>query len=181
MKVALTCRSNKGSIVEKFYNNNHVQGNVPGCEVFYLTINEEVVAAMSFSKVTSERGAKSRERYELRRFATCCSVVGGASKLLKAFTRTHPNFTEIISYSDTRLFSGGMYETIGFDLVKKSPPDYSYTRGNVVEHKSRFQHSRMKVREGFAYDPNLTELENCTNNGWFRIWDCGKKKWSLKP
>ena len=174
-------RSNRNSKVGEFYGKNHIQGNAVGCKVFYLTMNGEIVAAMSFSKVSSERGYTGSNRFELRRYATCCNVVGGASRLLTAFLRKHPKCEEVVSYSDDRLFTGGMYTKLGFECVKSLSPDYSYTKAKKIIHKANFRHARMVVLDGFCYDENLTEKENCTNNGWYRIWDCGKKKWSLRP
>jgi len=78
------------------------------------------------------------------------------------------------------LFSGGMYEKIGFAKTNDIKPDYSYTKSSYLKAKSAFQHSSMRVMKDFNYDPNLTEKENCMNNGWFRLWDCGKKKWELE-
>lgn len=167
--------------INEFYRDNHVQGPAKGCITYCLTMRGEIVAAMSFSSVTSEIGKYKSDRYELRRFATCCRVVGGASRLLKAFIRDHQSFSEIISYSDNRLFTGKMYSAIGFDLVNESGPGYSYTKANKTIRKAKFQHKYLNKMEGFEYDPNLSEKQNCEANGWFRIWDCGKKKWSLKP
>jgi len=170
-----------GTDAKDFYNNNHVQGNVTGCVVYSLYYRGQMVAAMSFSSFNSVRGQKKDDRFwELRRFATVCKVPGGASRLLKAFLNDTPQCKEVISYSDNRLFSGGMYGKLGFELVSESGPDYKYTKNGKLLPKSRFKRSNLVKMKGFDFKPEETELENCKRNGWWRVWDCGKKKWSLK-
>lgn len=167
--------------VKKFYDTNHLQGNATGCRVYCLTINDQIIAAMSFSRIVSNRVSAGTNKYELRRYATCCRVIGGASRLLKAFIRGHQEIQEIISYSDNRLFNGEMYEKIGFTLLKESGPAYAYTKSGKVLRKINFKHSAMATKKNFDHNPSLSEKQNCSNNGWYRIWDCGKKKWSLRP
>jgi predicted acetyltransferase len=107
--------------------------------------------------------------------------VGGASKLFAEFLR-NALCDEVISYSDNRLFSGKMYEKLGFKLEHEVAPDYWYvTPGNNMErkHKSNFQKERLKSMFE-NYDENLSESENCKNNSWYQVFDCGKKKWSYK-
>ena len=31
-----------------------------------------------------------------------------------------------------------------------------------------------------VFDENLTEVENCNNNGFYRVWNCGMDKWEFK-
>jgi len=178
---ARKCSVVVGIDAKGFYNNNHVQGNVTGCVVYSLYYRGQMVAAMSFSSFNSVRGQKKDDRFwELRRFATVCKVPGGASRLLKAFLNDNPQCKEVISYSDNRLFSGGMYSKLGFELVSESGPDYKYIKSQTLLPKSRFKRSNLVKMKGFDFKPEETELENCKRNGWWRVWDCGKKKWSLK-
>lgn len=167
--------------IGRLYADNHVQGAVKGCVTYGLFFRGELVSAMSFSSVNSERGTKkSLDRWELRRYAGYGTVVGGASKLLKTFLRAHSDCKEIISYSDNSLFTGGMYEKLGFQCVSESKPDYGYTRnGGAVHHKSKFSRARLATRSDIEFDPRESEVANCWRNKWYRIWDCGKKKWSL--
>jgi hypothetical protein len=167
--------------MEQLFIDTHVQGSVTGCHMVGLKHNGVIVAAMAFSMVSSERGTKfNSHRWELRRFASYGRVAGGASKLLKAFISATPECREVISYSDNSIFDGSMYEALGFKLLHETQPDYKYTRnGQRVIHKSTFQRSRLAKNRNFVFDPNLSERENCYNNKWYRIWDCGKKKWSM--
>ena len=166
--------------IKEFFNHNHLQGAVSGCEVKYLSLNGQIVCAMAFSMASSERGNSDSGRWELRRFASVCRVVGGASRLLKAFIRTAVGCESIISYSDNRWFTGGMYEQLGFSFIHEVAPDYKYTKGRLLQHKGRFQRSQLAKRDDIDFRPEETEVKNANRNGWFRIWDCGKKKWELK-
>jgi len=166
-------------VAEAMLDELHLQGSAKGCASYGLFKGGELLGVASFSQATSERGNKNRLRWELRRLVFNCHVVGGASKLLKTFLRDHPEVTSLISYSDTRWFTGGVYIALGFEHVKDCPLDYAYTRGGYIFHKSQFKHSVMKHKQNFNYDPNLSEVQNCHANGYFRIWDCGKKKWEL--
>jgi len=181
---ARKCEVRTGKItdeIKELLNTTHIQGSLTGVDVYSLHINNRAIAAMCFSAVNSERGRKAdNSRKELRRYTSYGNVVGGASRLLKAFTRAHTECREVISYSDNRLFTGGMYEKLGFTMTKETKPDYGYTRnGQYLYHKSKFQKSKLLKREDIDFNPEETEYENCLRNGWYRFWDCGKKKWSL--
>jgi len=167
--------------VAEFFNTNHLQGNATGCRFIGLTYNEQIVAGMLFSNIVSTRGTSDTTSAELRRFASSCKVVGGASKLLTNFLRIN-NYKSIISFSDNSWFTGNMYEKLGFKLLYNIPPDYKvfklgYT--GKLEHKGKFKRSAMEKRNGFDFNQEETEHENCKRNGWYRIYDCGKKKWKL--
>ncbi|MRN38598.1 hypothetical protein CRG49_000645 [Neisseria sp. N95_16] len=165
-----------------FYEQYHIQGCYVPPEVSYgLWHEDELVACMSFSTKTSNRKNPYQEDlWELVRFASREAVTGGASKLFKHFIRQH-NPKEVVSFSWNHLFTGKLYETLGFVKEKELNVDYTYVDEVKVKrlHKANFQHSRLKTRFS-NYDPNLTEEENCARNNWFRIYDCGKKRWKWK-
>lgn len=180
---ARSCKVHVGRSTDQqlalFFDSHHLQGNAVGCWVGYLTHNGAIVCAAAFSRPASVRGSKSDSLWELRRFASCCRVVGGASRLLKLFIRTHPECERIVSYSDNRWFTGSMYERLGFQLEKELPPDYKYHKNGVIEPKNHFKRSAMAKRPDFDFRPEETEHQNCLRNGWYRIYDCGKKRWAL--
>lgn len=172
------------SEASKFYAENHIQGAVGApCATLGLFSEQTLVAAMSFSRITSMRGrARSNSEYELRRYATSTNVVGGASKLLKAFVRATPECSKIISYSDNRMFAGGMYAQLGFVLDHVSKPSYSYVTSNSRlgrMPKSRFRRNALASMPGFTFDPSMSERDNCAANGYYQIHDCGKTRWVL--
>ncbi len=169
------------SEADEFYELNHLQGRCLAEVAYALKEAGEVVACMSFGVARSDRRNTDKTVWELERYAATKTVVGGASKLLKAFLRSGRAKT-VVSYSDTRAFSGAMYQALGFDLVSESAPDYKYVNGSYKVgriHKSKFQRKNLPDMLS-VFDPNLSEAENCRNNGWYQIFDCGKKKWVLK-
>ncbi len=173
----------QGEDAARFLNQNHIQGAVGSECVHYGLWDEQVLrAVMSFSRPVSARGVRDGDgRYELRRFASDGRVVGGASKLLKAFLKNTSDAREIISYSDNRLFDGGMYSKLGFENCGVSAPDYKYIdkAGRMRISKSKFQHKFLPRILGTDYDPALSEYENTQRAGWYRIYDCGKTRWVL--
>lgn len=168
------------SVVNDFLNRNHLQGAINSGTAYCLTIRGSVVAVMVFSKCSSERGCKDSGRYELRRFSSCCRVVGGAGKLFSRFLRTTAECTSVVSYSDNRWFTGGMYKKLGFTQTKLLTPDYKYVKDKVVMPKIKFKRSELARRQDIKFNPKETEVQNSNRNGWYRIWDCGKKKWEYK-
>lgn len=170
-------------IARQFHEANHLQGahKVRG-ESYGLYFETELVACMTFSEKLSNR-SHSRQQgvWELVRYSSSKTVSGGASRLFKQFVHRHSP-SEIISFSMNHLFSGEIYRILGFQLDKVLPVDYTYVDTRSVKrlHKSNFQHARLKQR--FAdYDPDLTEEVNCANNNFYRIYDCGKKRWVWRP
>ena len=164
-----------------FYWDNHMQG-APNASVHIgLEHKGVLVACMSFGVWRSNRTNTDPRHWELMRYAATCTVVGGASRLLKTFIGMELS-DSITSYSDNRLFSGAMYEKLGFNKVHITKPDYTYTNGRVEfgrQHKAKFQKKHL-VKMFLGCDvENKTELEICTENGLFRIYDCGKTRWDL--
>lgn len=163
-----------------FFNDNHLQGASKSSLYLGLFSRGTLVACMAFGVCRSIRHNTDPRLWELQRYASTHTVVGGASKLLSEFLRRGLAHT-LVSYSDNRLFTGNMYLSLGFALEHESPPDYCYVSNNSRVgriHKSRFQRKHLpKMLE--IFDPEKTEVENCAENGWFQLFDCGKKKWAL--
>jgi len=161
-----------------FYDTCHIQGAYRSGINYGLYYKNVLVACMTFSARGSGRRALNATEYELARYASSESVVGGASRLFKKL-RVLTSANKVITFSDNRLFTGGMYEILGFVKTNVYGPNYSYvdTSGKSRIHKSRFQHSRLKDLFGSNYDATKTERENCEANGYYRIYDCGLTKW----
>lgn len=167
-----------------FYDSNHIQGSVGApCTSLALFEGDTPVAVMSFSRITSIRGTTSGTGgYELRRYATAKAVVGGASRLLAEFLRTTPGVTRVVSFSDNRMFGGGMYEKMGFRREFVSAPSYWYVTTNSRMGrmpKARFKRRNLLSMPGFVFDPTLSERANCEANGFYQVHDCGKTRWVL--
>lgn len=161
-----------------FLEQNHIQGCLRRGIVYTLKFENEMVAAMIFHPVSSERGKViDKSKWELGRYATTGSVVGGASKLFSAFIKDHPECESVISYSDNDWFDGKMYGTLGFKFDKAVPPDYKVVDGGFRRHKINYKRSELEKRFGEKFNPLLTERENCRNNELYRVYNSGLKKW----
>lgn len=162
------------SQARKFVDDNHISGYHSSSYKFGLFHDDELVSVMTFSKGNYSR---KNSGWEIDRFCTKkgYQVVGGASKLFKAFLRVE-NPIEVISYADLRYGTGKVYEQIGFTHVGDTSPNYWYFKDHLK------RHHRFSLRKGVVEgdDPSLTEWENRINQGWNRIWDCGSRKYLWK-
>lgn len=167
------------TLVRDFLKVNHIQGFV-GAKIKYgLFYNNELVSLMTFGSLRKSLGQKGSEgTYELLRFCNKLntSIIGGASKLFKHFIQDY-NPLEVISYSDNSRSIGNMYDKLGFGLSHESSPNYYYIINEMRYHRFNFRKDKL-VKEGF--DPNKTEIQIMSERGYFRIFDCGTKKWIYK-
>lgn len=169
-----------------FYDKYHPQGGNGHGEHFGLYHKGKLVACMRFNFGANDRGHGAKERqWTLGRYATRLSVSGAASRLFKAFLKEHCP-PEVKSFSDNRLFGGGMYEQLGFVLEEEVAPDYQVWSPKVgLRPKPHYQRRVLPKRleeHGCdeAFDPKSdprTEAEMTFLMGARRIYDCGKKRW----
>ena len=160
------------STVGSFFNDNHIQGNGPGSVCYGLYFNDELLAAAKF--IISKKGIAT-----LNRYATCCIVVGGCSKLVSAFFQKHNQIDSIISFADKRWSAGDLYVNTQWTLVNDIPPDYSYSPdGKQRFHKFNYRRQYLPNKL-HNFDASLSERVNCDQNGLLRIWDCGKSKYII--
>lgn len=167
--------------VSTFLNNNHIQGTVSSKYNYGLYYNNELVSIMTFGKLRKNLGSKHKEGvFEMLRFCNKLgySVVGGASKLLKQFIEDY-NPIEIISYADRRWSNGNLYNTLGFEFIKNTDINYFYLiDGN--KRINRFSLRKDILISKYGCPPEISERDFCKSKGWFRVYDCGCKLYSLK-
>jgi hypothetical protein len=160
-----------------FLATNHILGYTPASVRLGLYYNDDLVSLMTFAQKRIAIG-KAETGHELVRYATSVSVVGGASKLLKAFMKQYTP-EKVISYSDNEWSNGNLYRVLGFTLEKEIPPSYWYVKPREERLYHRFTFSKQKlVKKG--YDPALTEKQITKQMGLLKVWDCGKLKWVLE-
>lgn len=163
----------------KFFNKYHIQGNGNGSIHLGLMYRNRLVAAMEFCKMRPGIGRDTKkDGFELMRYATIANftIVGGAGKLFKHFIRTYkPNM--VISFADRRWSQGDLYFKLGFKCISnKKNIGYSYTKNFKRRlHRIGFQ-SRLLRHKLEIYNEKLSEYENMSNNGFYRIYDCGNLK-----
>ncbi len=160
------------SVAAPFYDEHHYIGACLA-KVHIGALHEgKLVASASFSVPTRQ----SRHPWELLRMAGDPEyrVHGIWSKLLGKFVEEHRPLS-VVSFSDNRLFSGGVYGKIGFRLDGEIPPDYYWTKGG-----KRFHKSGLRKREGEKAS-GLTESQLREAQGYSKVWDLGKKRWVFTP
>lgn len=147
----------------EFLEANHLQGTDTAPIAYGLYYKEELVSIMTFKKPYLNHNFD----WELSRF--CCkagiSVVGGASRLFKAFLEDYKG--TVISYSNNAKTRGGLYETLGFHQEKDSPPSFVYTNGHDItlsRHQSRSEEGKKLIEKYHLY----------------KVYDCGNKVWTYK-
>jgi hypothetical protein len=166
-------------IVKSFLEKNHLQGFVGSKYKIGLFHEEELVSLMTFGSPRKVLNQKNKSGvYELLRF--CCktntSVIGGPNRMLKFFIRNF-NPSEIFSYSDSSRSDGDVYQKMGFSLSHSSIPNYSWVVSGIRKHRFNFRKDKLVKNGG---DPSKTEVEIMHENGHYRIFDCGVKKWRKK-
>ena len=174
---------------KEFYDRYHPQGGEGNGKHYGLYWKGKLVACMRFAIGSNDRGHNTNRVWTLARFATRVNVLGGASKLFKAFVKDEQ--PEIIkSFSDNRYFSGGMYEQLGFTMELESKPDYQvWSQKLGLRPKSHYQRRALqkrlndhKVNEVYEHTTDTrTEKEMTYLMGAGRIYDCGKKRWVWTP
>lgn len=160
------------SVAKEFLDLNHVQGACHARLFIGLEFAGKLVGVMAFNGAVSGRGGYSAGTWELARYATSCTVAGGASRLLSEFDRRNPHAT-IVSYVDHRYFVGGMYATLGFTKVR-TQVDYEYLFRKKRCHKSALKKSNLKKLLGDSYDDALTERVMADMLGAKRILNAGR-------
>ncbi len=144
----------------EFLEQNHIQGSVLVQTCCYgLYYGRKLVSLMSFKK--SDSG------FELQRYGIKLghTIVGGAEKLWSHFLKNHdPEF--VITYADISLFTGKVYQKLGFTKVRRNKPNYMFVDGDVRIPKQSIR----KLGQGYKRE----------NDPYPRIYNCGIDKWQWK-
>ena len=159
------------TIVDKFLEENHLQGKCKSSIKLGLIYEGKIVSIMTFGK---SRYSIEYD-WELIRFCNKLNtvIVGGASKLFKYFIREY-NPSSIISFANLRWSDGNLYNKLGFIEEHRSKPNYYYFKINEMKlyNRQKFQkHKLYKLLE--IFNPELSETLNMYNNGYRKIYDCG--------
>lgn len=158
---------------DKFFQENHISGNVPAKIAFGLYLGDELVSCMSFSKPRFDKSCQ----WEIIRFASKLgtNVIGGASRLFTAFLRDQSP-TSVLSYADIRYGNGNVYTKLGFEYSRSTSPGYSYhhINGSVVSRMQAQKH-KLPTLLGTKFDPSKSERENMLSCGYMKMFDCGHK------
>lgn len=162
-----------GPAASEFLDRFHIQGSVGASIHVGLRSRGDLVAVCSFT-----RGGGLT--WELSRYATSTSVVGGFTKCLAYFTRHH-KWSAIKTFADHCVSDGGLYRKAGFTQDGVLAPDYCYVVGSRRVHKFNFRLDRFRRNPDLLYEEGLTERQLADLNDLPRLWDAGKTRWVLRP
>ena len=174
-KTTLEVLDKKDIEANDFMNKYHIQGAASKntiLEFHVLKYMGEIVSLMSI-------GRHHRNANEIV-ISRCCTkenltIVGGSSKLFSSIKSKHTGIL-LKTWSDNRWTEGYLYERLGFTLEREQPKDYSYVTNTPDGRKSK--QSMQKKNIGAREDQ--TEYERAIELGYDRIWDCGKKTWTIQ-
>jgi uncharacterized protein CbrC (UPF0167 family) len=148
---ARKCSIREVNSVFKFLKENHIQGYVSSTIKLGLYYNDELISVMTFKK--------NKNEYDLNRYCTKLgiTVIGGASKLLNYFMKNY-EYEQLTTFSNNSYSNGDLYNKIGFKILNKLRPDYSYIVDGIRFHKFNFRKN---------------------NEDLIKIYDAGKIKWII--
>lgn len=155
---------------DSFYDKYHIQGKTIYSVSYGLYFDCELVACMSFEK--------RKESYELVRYCSKDQIIGGFSKLVKHFVKEYMP-ENLYSFADLGMVheNNNVYKNNGWIEDSVLSPDYKYIFEGERHHKFGFRHKHLSKKLS-QYNPEKSEYENCLDNKIYRIWDCGKIKYS---
>ena len=156
---------------DDFIEKHHVQGRCSSKVQFALKHNDEIVAVMTFGK---PRFNKEYE-WELLRFVSKGSVIGGAGKLFLHFVRTY-NPKSVLSYCDLRWGTGDLYTKLGFRLARTTQPSFSFVKDQMRMNRMKFCKNRLK-----GMDLSKTQAVLAEEAGYTKIYDCGQQVFVWEP
>lgn len=164
---------------DEFYEKYHYIGSCKAPINYGAFHQDRLIACASFKHPTRQ----SKHDLELVRMTSHPGfrVHGIWSKILKRFineysgrtSRTGQSFS-LVSFSDNRIFAGGVYKKIGFQYDGEVSPDYYW-----VKDRQRFHKSGLR-KKSYEKNSGLTEYQLREAQGYHRVYDLGKKRWVLK-
>jgi len=154
-------------LAKRFFDKYHYAGSISGSFNIAAMFSGEVVACMSFRRPS---GINCQEDWELSRMARHNDIYihGVWSKLWSWVCNEKIINGSIITFTDNRLFSGDVYEKLGFELSSKIKPAHYWWRDGIRYH-------RQTTRKPKSCE--MTESEYMESQGYEKVMDLGKKKW----
>jgi len=162
-----------------FYEANHLQGkNEQSIFSLGLFDKDELVAAMSLGSHPRQKKEESVIYLTRLCFKKGILILGGSKRLFQHCLTwaKNNNFNTIKSWSDNRWSDGGIYKNLNFKIESRLYPDYSYVdTANILR---RSKTSMRKTKEERLTGKTEKELRDAQK--MFRIYDCGKIRWSYE-
>lgn len=153
----------------QFVETHHIQGWCSASVRLGLMLEDQLQAVMTFGK-----SRYSGEQWELLRYCSKNTVIGGAGKLFSAFVKQYSP-RSVVSYADRCWSQGRVYSGLGFKDVTADHENtgYWYVLDGVRYHRSNFTKKKLLKLGDFS---DLTESEIMDHLGYLKIHDCGNLK-----
>lgn len=159
-------------IVKQFLEENHLQGYSNYSDCFGLLYKGDIVSIMTFGyRPLSDK--TELIRYSVKKNH---SIVGGSDKLFKNSIKVL-DINELISYQDSAIFNGSLYDRLGFIKSDKNYLPYWWVVKGKRENRQKYTKQKL-IKEGA--DPNLTEREIMYSRGYYKIWGCEQIRWEYE-
>lgn len=154
-----------------FVKQYHIQGSCGGSSLCLGLKHEGRLLSVAVFGAHHRQSSKT----VLKRFVSLPEVliVGGLSRLASHAQKTLD--TDILTWADRRWSSGEAYEASGWVAEEVLPPSYSYIKNG------RYYCSKQARRKSVVNTPDdMTEREHAKIDKLFRVYDCGKIRFSYK-
>jgi hypothetical protein len=157
--------------VKDFYESYHYQGSCISKFNIGVFYGDTLISCMSIKNPTRQNSGD----WEISRMASKSDfkVHGIWSYLIKWIKTNNLISGKLITFSDNRLMTGEVYNIMGFKHVSDVKPDYYWAKGNRRYHKSALRKTNEEKLTG------KTESELRMKQGYYKVYDLGKKKWEL--
>ncbi len=163
-------QSVNGSLARDFLIQHHLQGYVTSSINLGLYFENRLVALMTFgtSRFNNTAG------YELLRYCSAGTIVGGASKLFSHFLSAFKPVS-VLSYADRCWSTGNVYRKMGFVDVTGDQRNtgFFYIKNGHRYHRSSVTKQRLIKNGG---DATLTGDTLAAVAGYHKIYNCGNYK-----
>jgi hypothetical protein len=149
-----------GAQRRKFMNENHLDGDVIATKSWGLSLNDEIVAALSLRRPFHKKYDGS---WEVARFCSSRNIPGALSKLLSYASEwvVSNKAKNLVTYVDRRLGSASGYMKAGFVIDHVTKPRFWWT--DYVNRYDRFKY-RADVKN------NRTQADVADDAGVVKIW-----------
>lgn len=105
-----------------------------------------------------------------------CIVDGMLERFVSYYAKTYNFKGTVCVVSDNCHSNGAIYKQAGFLKHSDIPPDFMYFRSGPREAKSRYTLDSIAAQFDVTVD-GMTEWDLLQQQGYSRVWDCGKIKW----
>ena len=165
-----TVKEISSDLARRFLEKYHIKGKCVSSINLGLFYKNRLVSVVCFCKSRFNK----IYNWELLRFATIFSfeIIDAFNVLLSYFEKKYDG--SIIGYRDKRWEGLDYFKSNGFEKIKDLPPVYYYIKGNKRYNRINFQ-KHLLDNNLPIFDEHLSEKENMSINGYYKIWDCGKE------